>query len=188
MKRELIVIIGASSSGKSEVLTEIYNKSQGKYDIYPETAREVLEARKNFKPTKEEIMTRQSIIYEKQKKLENSCKGLNFFERSLIDVFAFSEYYVGRYPSNVDLYLDFSNRYSKIFNLVAPKKEEKGTFGNGSIRIEKSLEEAEKVQNLVLKKYGDFCYSVVNVPFFLKGERTSPVKKRANYILNYLGL
>jgi predicted ATPase len=185
MKKGLIVIIGASASGKSRVLEEISNRG---YNVYPETARKVLEERKKFKPTKEEIKIRQNIIYENQKNLENSCRGLNFLERSIIDIFGFSEYYVGRCPSNVDLSVDFSSKYSKIFNLIAPKKEKKGDFGKGSIRIEKSFEEAEKVQNFVLSKYNDFGYNVLDVPFFSEENKTNSIKKRVDYILTKLNL
>src|SRR6056297_2711725 len=98
--KNIFIVMGPTSSGKSSVLEEI--KKRG-YNVYEEIPKQVINERINYPVTKKEIETRQRIMYKRQKNLEeNLIKKSDpcFIERSLVGVLAFSNFYLGSIPSD----------------------------------------------------------------------------------------
>ena len=181
-KRGLVPIIGPSSSGKSSVLSEL---SMRGYNTYNETAKQVIAERQDlFNEGKYEEI--QKIIYGRQKNLEdsllNQSNGVNFIERSMIGVFAFSSFYLGYVPEEFNKDQDFSSRYLKVFNL-----KDLSDFNKTTTRVESSKEEAECVQKNVLDWYKHYGLKPIDVPIFSNSPEES-IKKRADFILENLGL
>lgn len=181
-KGGLVPIIGPSSSGKSSVLSEL---SMRGYNTYNETAKQVIAERQDLlnEGKYEEI---QKMIYGRQKNLEDSLlnqpNGVNFIERSMIGVFAFSNFYLGYVPEEFDTNQDFSSRYLKVFNL-----KDLSDFNKTKTRVESSKEEAEDVQRNILNWYKSYGLKPVDVPIFSDNPQES-IKKRADFILENLGL
>lgn len=181
-KGYLVPIIGPSSSGKSSVLSELSKRG---YKTHNETAKQVIAEEQDLlnQGEYEEI---QKIIYEKQKNLENSLlhksNDINFIERSIIGVFAFSSFYLGYIPKGFDMNKDFSSRYLKVFNL-----KDLEDFERTSSRVESSKEEAEKVQEKILEWYNHYGIKPIDIGVFSKNPEES-IKKRADFILENLGL
>jgi len=178
----IVPIIGPSSSGKSSVLSEL---SMRGYNTYNETAKQVIAERQDlFHSGKYEEI--QKIIYGRQQNLEDSLLQesgeINFIERSMIGVFAFSSFYLGYVPGEFDTSKDFSSRYLKVFNL-----KDLSDFNKTSTRVESSKKEAENVQKNVLNWYKHYGLNPVDVPIFSENPQES-IKKRADFILENLGL
>ncbi len=169
-----VAIIGRSSSGKTTLIEELKNKG---YKTVDETAREVLEERKNFNVTLEENLIRQKEIYFRQLERENKAQGQFFCDRGLIDILVYTEYF-GLSNSFIDKRV-LKNRYSLILEL------EKRPFILDNIRIEKDEKEADKIYQKVIEKYLDLGYSPISVPNFCE-ERKKNAKIRVDYIINIL--
>lgn len=178
----IVPIIGPSSSGKSSVLSELSIRG---YNTYNETAKQVIAERQDLlnQGKYEEI---QKIIYRRQQNLEDSLLQesgeINFIERSMIGVFAFSNFYLGYVPKEFNTNKDFSSRYLKVFNL-----KDLSDFNKTNTRVESSKEEAENVQKNVLNWYKYYGLNPVDVPIFSDNPQES-IKKRADFILENLGL
>lgn len=159
------VLTGGPTNGKSTLINLL--KDAGHF-VLNETAREVLEERKRFSATKEEVLFRELEIFRRQKKKETEIleKGKEreyFLDRSLVDCIAYCEYYLGYIPDEVAC-LDLTNKYSEIFLL------ERLPFVADGTRIEKDDKEAEKVHRLLIKAYERFGYKTISVPVFPEGK------------------
>ena len=185
----IVPIIGPSSCGKSCVLEELGRRG---YDTHHEIAKQVINERYGYikegdskEDIEKEIETRERIMYGRQEKLESSLlenPGFHFMERSIIGVFAFSDFYLGHVPKDFDMDKNLKSRYFKVFNL-----KDLEDFKKTKSRVESSKEEAEKVQKKVLEYYNSFGIDPVDVPNF-SNKKARNVKKRADFILDNLGL
>lgn len=188
-KSKIIPIIGPSSCGKSCVLEEIGKRG---YNTYEEVAKQVINERYDYiregdseEDIKKEIETRERIMYDRQEKLENSLletPGIHFMERSIVGVFAFSDFYLGYIPRDFNMNKDFKSRYFSVFNL-----KDLEDFEKTKSRVESSKKEAEDVQNLVLRYYKSFGIEPKDVPNFSEKEEEN-INKRTDFILENLGL
>jgi len=169
---KLVPIIGRSSCGKSAVVDELRGRG---YNVLPEVPRAVLDLRKSFGFSKEEIGVKQSLMYDLQLGLEKCCEDLVFIERGLPCIFAYSEYYLGRLPRKFDRDLCFG-RYSSVFSL------EGLPFVQDGVRVEGSEVEADKIQDSIMRVYEDCEYDVVDVPIF-SSDKVESVGMRVDFIL-----
>jgi predicted ATPase len=169
-----IVIIGRSSSGKTTLINELQNRG---YLTLGETAREVLEERKDFEATPEENLIRQKEIYLRQLKREDLSRGLFFCDRSLIDGIAYTEHF-GVDSSFIDRDL-LIGRYDLILEL------EKRPFILDGVRIEKDESEANIIHEKIREKYLKLGYSLIAIPNFCE-ERWENARMRADYVEHIL--
>lgn len=165
------VITGGACSGKTTVINHF--KKRG-YSVLEETAREVIEERKNFNLDKKEKIKRQEIIFNRQFKAEESYSkkfiDCLFLDRSLIDGVAYFNYLFNCFSKNF-IKWKLKNRYDLVFVL------DRLPFEKDGLRIEKTEEEAAKSHQKIIKAYRNYGYSLIFVPVM-------PVEKRVEFILN----
>ncbi len=164
----LYVLTGGPCSGKSTLLD--YFKIQG-YGTLPETAREVISERMQNTLTREEIRTRQEIIFVRQLERESLLRDYDsfFLDRSLIDGIAYTKLGLG---SSISLFesVDLRHRYKSVFLLdLFP-------FEKDSVRTEDNEEEARVAHEYIRMAYTDLGYTPIEVP-------VGSVQERAAFIL-----
>lgn len=170
-----IIINGRSSSGKSSVLKEIGRRGFVYFNEIPRTVLNEM----GLGTTPEEIGFRQIAMYERQRGIEENFVGnMAFYERSLVDIFAYCELFVGKIPFEHPP-IKFVPRYHKVFSL------EKLPFESDDIRIEKDEEEAQKIYDFVNEYYSYLGIEMVPVPAF-GGSLEKSIKKRADFILTQI--
>jgi predicted ATPase len=176
MKKDLtrVVIIGRSSSGKTTLTKELEKRN---YNVIHEVARGVLEERKNFIINNDEQFTRQKIIYERQKNLEDFSSGFIFHDRSLVDILGYIKYFEidGSFINKEEL----KGRYNFVFEL------EKRPFISDGVRIESDECEADKIFSFVKQAYLNLEYNSILVPNFCE-DKYKDSKTRTDFILNKL--
>lgn len=165
------VLTGSACCGKTGVIEELKNRG---YLVVEETARPVLQERVNFKPTKKEIAKRQKLIFymqlEEEKKAENIRGEILFLDRSLIDVIAYSLYYLKKIPGYINNY-KLLREYDNIFIL------ERYPFINDGVRVEKTEAVAKAIHKKIVKVYGDFGYNLIKVPIMGNKDRVEFILK-----------
>jgi predicted ATPase len=168
-----VVLTGGPCCGKSTLISEL--KKRG-YNTIPEVARRVLEEREDYEPNKEELTTRQLMIYKKQIEIESQLnQGLHFLDRGIYDAVCYSNFLIGEVPFNID----YKKRYTQVFILDRLKFEDDG------IRIEDE-QSAKEIHKSLEKEYILRGYQPIKVPVF--GERLeNGLKERINFILTNLG-
>lgn len=161
-----IVLTGGPCSGKSTLIEHF--KSQG-YNVLEEIARQVIEKRKQFEPTREEWRIRQHMILTKQILKELELKGEKvFLDRGVYDNFAYYKHLVGG-ECELTLPNNFQ-KYDKVFCL------EQLPFVHDGLRIESGEEEGKKIHRMIVDEYKREGYKLIHVPVL-------PVEERGEYIL-----
>ena len=176
---KIYVITGRSSSGKTTLINELEKRG---HCVLLETARPVLEERKNYEATKEEWLYRQKEMFTRQLRQEN--KALNgadrliFSDRSLPEVLAYCLHLIGYIPEELKEF-NLERRYSKILAV------DKLPFKPDGTRIEKDEGEVEEIYSKIMESYQNFGYNPISVPVF-PGNKEESVKARADFILNQI--
>ncbi len=170
-----VVLLGRSSSGKTSVCDCL--KQRG-YQIGHEIPTIVLDSRKNQQITEHEILKRQNLIYKIQKTLEDSFEGLVFQDRSLIDIFAYTQYLMGSLPAHFQEIE--ASRYYACFEL------ERLPFVKTTPRIEENQDEAERIYKKVRNFYLEKGVSPIFVPAFKNATIEESVNDRVNFMLSKL--
>lgn len=175
-KPSIYVLTGRSSSGKTTLVKELERRG---YMVLHETARPVLEERKDYERTAEEWLYRQKEIFMRQFKQEEealqSGQKLIFSDRGLPDGLAYCQYLMGYIPDELKKF-DLRERYSGIF------VPEKLPFKADGTRIEKDENEVEEIHQRVIESYQNLGYNPISVPVFPGGLEES-VKGRIEFIL-----
>ncbi len=169
------VLAGGPCSGKTTIIDELEKKG---FDVIKEVAREVLERRKHFEVTKEEVLTRQKLIAKKQIEQEEVFEknppllDILFSDRCAIDGLAYLKHSLKHIPKEI-MDLIESRKYTKIFFL------ERLPFQNDGLRIEKDEQEAKKIHNKLLSFYKLSGHEIIQVPIM-------PINERVSFILKNL--
>ena len=162
-----VVLTGGSSVGKTSAIRLLDNLG---YNVIGESARDVLEDRKDKTVDTYEIKTRQRLIYELQLSNESRFNGVLFLDRGLIDIVAFSKYLTGIVPLYVN-HKDLRERYDVVCAL------DRLPFVSDGTRIEESQKEAETLHSAVIQEWSNYGYSPISIPVL-------PLKERVNFILS----
>ena len=169
------VITGAPGTGKTSIIN--YLKTKG-YNCIDEISREIISEQiaingealpwKNLSAFSERVFTL------RESQLLNSKNTLLFFDRGIVDVYA----YMKVDSLGIPKYLEESinkNRYNtKVF--YTPIWEE--IYLNDKERKE-SIKQARKIEKEILSSYTFYNYQLIKVP---KGS----VEERANFILAHI--
>lgn len=172
MEKRNIVILGRTASGKSSLIEEISKKGHNTLD---EMGRIILNFRRSFDSSNEEIKKRQILMYESQLYFENKSEGTTFFERALPCSIVFTKYFLGCVPNEMDESI-LKNRYHRVFVLEGLK------FEKDDIRVETDEKMAQEIQDLTEKTYKHLGYDLVYVPKFSENIGES-LEKRVEMIL-----
>ena len=177
MEKRLVPIIGRSSSGKSTLIKELSDRG---YQTLAEMPRIILDLRKQQDQSLAESLTRQSLMYEVQKTFENYASGLVFLDRSMIDIYAFTDFLCGFVPSYFETKGAVIQKYHTVFDLESLKFESDG-------RVEQDAYCADKIHDFARSAYTKNGLSPIFVPSFNNLGLEESVKKRADFILEKLG-
>ena len=170
MGTKICVITGASSSGKTTIINLLSDMG---FTIMHEVARDVLQEG-ILHPDKDVLKFQKEVAkrhYEKEQviRLKNNNEII-FLDRGMYDNVAFCKYFgLKDLPETLNKNL----KYDAVFVLDQLKN-----FEHDGIRIEKNMEEALKIKNLIINEYQNRNIECVRVPVM------SP-EGRVNFILNY---
>ncbi len=165
------VITGGPCTGKTSLIREL----EKEYNVFDETAREVLEGmpviyRSTFE-AQYEIFKRQL----RQNEEAEGIEGIVFFDRGIPDVLSFFRYHGLSIDSEL---LDESKKESTNYETVfipdfVPYEQDE-------IRQEEEYV-IKKIHDLVVETYSDLSYQVVDVPFMDVQERVDFIKRKISF-------
>ena len=164
-----IVITGGPSIGKTTVIEILAARG---YSTVPEAARIVIEE-ETIKGTDSlpwgNRAKFQELVFKKQLTLEaEASRETVFIDRGILDGVAYCKY--ANVPVPPAMYTLEKNRYDKIFILNSL-----GIYEEDGIRS-RTLEDAEKLHQLIEEVYEEFGYQPIAVPVL-------PPEERVNFIL-----
>jgi predicted ATPase len=179
MHKEIVVLIGGPSSGKTTLIGKL--KENG-YVCYPEVSREVIKEAKE--KGIEQLFLEQPLLFselvlEGRKKQFNLAKqedtSIVFLDRGIPDVLAYMHYIGDSYPAFFDEACK-ELMYSKIFILPAWKE----IYVSDDERYE-SYEQALLIEKHLVETYKNYGYELIEVP-------KDTVDNRMQFVLNQLKL
>lgn len=163
------VISGGTCCGKSATIKALKDKG---YRCVKEVAREVLaRGHNNYGTSIEQIAANQEKIYYYQSIVEEGDKG-GFFDRGTVDNIAYSQHFLGRTPTYVDIE-DARGRYDKVFFL------DRLPYDKDGLRVEEDEIEAEVIHNRIRDLYDELGYDIIDVPVM-------SLEDRVDFILNHI--
>lgn len=162
MNKEIIVLIGGPSSGKTTLINALIQKG---YVCYPEISREIIQ--KAQEEGIEQLFLEKPLLfselllegrinqYEAAKK---EAASIVFIDRGLPDVIAYMNFVGDTYPDFFH-HACVTNKYSKVF--VLPPWEE--IYISDKERYE-SYEQAVLIHNHLEETYASYGYELIHVP------------------------
>ena len=176
MKTKKIIISGPPGSGKTTIINALNQKG---YLIHPEINPKEINKEVSRIELSTYIFTKRIQQYKNliTNNIEHNTKTYKnnnffFFDRSLIDVVAYMNFWKEKYPSRWND-LIMKNRYEKII-FYTPNWEE--IYQTTEQRPENYME-AKKIDLFLREAFAQFNYKIIEIPKF----NTS---KRVNFILN----
>lgn len=177
MEKEIIVLAGGPSSGKTTLINALVEKG---FICYPEVSREVIkEAQKQGidqlfleKPLLFSELLLEGRIKQFQHALIEESKTV-FLDRGIPDVLAYMHYIGDSYPKFFKEACE-KHKYTKIF-VLPPWKE---IYVSDAERYE-TYEQAELIHQHLEETYKSFGYELVTIP-------KDTVENRVDYILDLL--
>lgn len=162
MKKEIIVIIGGPSTGKS-TLIEALKKHH--FICYPEVSREII--REAQQQGIQQLFLKNPLLFS-EKLLEGRIKqyedaiqedaDIVFLDRGIPDILAYMDYKGDCYP-NAFIEACKTCRYTKIFVLPLWKK----IYQTDTERYE-TFEQAQAIQQYLTNTYKNLGYSLIHLP------------------------
>jgi len=177
MNKEIVVLIGGPSSGKTTLINEL--KENG-HVCYPEVSREVIKEAQE--KGIEQLFLEQPLLFselllEGRKKQFHSAKqedaNIIFLDRGIPDVLAYMHYIGDSYPAFFDEACK-EHVYTKIFILPTWKE----IYVSDDERYE-SYEQALLIQEHLVETYQKYGYELIEVP-------KDTVENRVQFVLNQL--
>lgn len=177
MKKEIVVLIGGPSSGKTTLINAL--KAKG-HVCYPEISREVI--REAQEQGIEQLFLEKPLLFselllegrKKQfKQAINEEAEIVFLDRGIPDVLAYMHYIGDSYPSFFDKACQ-DYKYSSIF-VLPPWKE---IYVSDAERYE-NYEQAVLIHEHLLETYNKYGYFVTEVP-------KDTVENRIDFIIKHL--
>lgn len=177
MHKEIVVLIGGPSSGKTTLIEALKQKG---HTCYPEVSREVIKEAQE--QGIEQLFLENPLLFselllegrKKQfKEALNEESNIVFLDRGIPDVLAYMHYIGDSYPSFFDKACQ-EHTYTAIF--VLPPWEE--IYVSDTERYE-NYEQAVLIHEHLLETYKSYGYSIIEVP-------KDTVENRVNFIMKHL--
>ena len=162
MNKEIVVLIGGPSSGKTTLIDALKEKG---HTCYPEVSREVI--REAQEQGIEQLFLEKPLLFSELllegrkrqfKEALNEEANIVFLDRGIPDVLAYMHYIGDSYPASFDT-LCREHVYSKIF--ILPPWEE--IYVSDEARYE-NYEQAKLIQNHLIETYQGYGYDLIEVP------------------------
>lgn len=177
MNKEIVVLIGGPSSGKTTLIEAL--KAKG-HTCYPEISREVIKEAQEQGIEQlflENPLLFSELLLEGRKKqflsAQNETASVVFLDRGIPDVLAYMNYIGDSYPAFFDQACK-NHLYSAIF-VLPPWKE---IYISDAERYE-NYEQAVLIHEHLMETYEKYGYSIVEVP-------KDTVENRVDFIINNL--
>jgi len=177
MNKEIVVLIGGPSSGKTTLIEALKEKG---HTCYPEISREVIrEAQENGieQLFLENPLLFSELLLEGRKKqhlsAQNEPNSVVFLDRGIPDVLAYMHYIGDDYPSFFDKACK-EFLYTSVF--ILPPWE--AIYESDAERYE-NYEQAVLIYNHLTETYQNYGYQLIEVP-------RDTVEKRVDFIINVL--
>lgn len=177
MNKEIIVLIGGPSSGKTTLINALTQKG---YICYPEISREIIQNAQ--KDGIDQLFLENPLLFSElllagrinqYKMAKNEQTPIVFIDRGLPDVIAYMNFVGNSYPDSFHQAC-LENKYSKVF--VLPPWEE--IYVSDKERYE-SYEQAVLIHNHLEETYLDYGYKLIKVP-------KDSVSKRVQFLMNHI--
>ena len=162
MKNDKIIISGPPSSGKSTIITELKKR---KFKCFLEINPNEI---KNNKIKNDKYLLSEFLFNHRKKEHDKKTISTSFYDRSMIDVIAYLNYWKITYPIDWNRIIKKSNYTKKIFYTPVWKDIYKKT----NTRLE-SYEESKIIDHFLKKTYLDFKYTLIKVPKVNINERVN---------------
>lgn len=179
MNKEIVVIIGGPSSGKTTLIEQLKEKG---HVCYPEVSREVIKEAQERGIDQlflEQPLLFSELLLEGRKKQYQQAKAeqanIVFLDRGIPDILAYMHYIGDSYPSFFDEACK-AHIYSKIFILPTWKE----IYVSDKERYE-SYEQAVLIQEHLIETYQKYGYNLIEVP-------KDTVENRMHFLLENLNL
>ncbi|AWM12875.1 AAA family ATPase [Flavobacterium sp. NRK F10] len=177
MNKEIIVLAGGPSSGKTTLINALTEKG---FICYPEVSREVI--REAQKQGIEQLFLEKPLLFselllegriKQHRNAQEEEENIVFLDRGIPDVLAYMHYIGDSYPS---FFTDACKNhiYTKVF-ILPPWKE---IYESDSERYE-TYEQAVLIHEHLEETYKNFGYQLITIP---KGA----IDKRVNFVLDHL--
>lgn len=169
------VITGAPGTGKTSIINHLKIKG---YNCIDEISRKIISEQLAINgevlPWKNLSAFSKRVFTLRESQLLNSKNTLNFFDRGIVDVYAYMKVDSLKIPEHLEESIK-KNRYNtKVFYTPIWEK----IYVNDKQRKE-SIEQAKIIENVLLSSYRFYNYQLIKVP-------KDSVEERVNFILAHI--
>lgn len=177
MKKEIIVLAGGPSSGKTTLINALVEKG---FICYPEISREVI--REAQAQGIDQLFLENPLLFselllqgriKQHQEAHNENSEVVFLDRGIPDVLAYMHYIGDSYPKSFSDACE-NHRYQKVF-LLPPWKE---IYVSDAERYE-NYEQAVLIHEHLEETYRNFGYDLVTIP-------KDTVENRVEFLLQHL--
>ena len=178
MNKEIVVLIGGPSSGKTTLIEALKQKG---HTCYPEVSREVIKEAQEQGIEQlflENPLLFSELLLEGRKKqfsaAQNETNSLVFLDRGIPDVLAYMHYIGDSYPPHFDACCK-EHKYTKIF--ILPPWEE--IYISDDARYE-NYEQAKLIYDHLKETYQNYGYDLIEVPKGSLSDRITFILENVN--------